>query len=45
MGLLFFGGHREPVLDRRSRAARHADTAALFQALDGGWWNRGDIKS
>ena len=21
-------------------AARYADTAALFQALGGGWWNR-----
>jgi len=25
----------------RARAARFADTAALFQALGGGWWNRG----
>ena len=24
----------------RARAARFADTAALFQALGGGWWNR-----
>ena len=23
-----------------ARAARFADTAALFQALGGGWWNR-----
>jgi len=24
----------------QSQALRHADTAALFQALGGGWWNR-----
>jgi NodT family efflux transporter outer membrane factor (OMF) lipoprotein len=24
----------------RARAARFADTAALFQAMGGGWWNR-----
>jgi outer membrane protein TolC len=24
-------------------ASRNADTAALFQALGGGWWNRIDI--
>jgi len=23
-----------------AQAARFADTAALFQALGGGWWNR-----
>ncbi|GAB2181078.1 efflux transporter outer membrane subunit [Denitratisoma sp. agr-D3] len=26
----------------QSRAQRLGDTAALFQALGGGWWNRGD---
>lgn len=26
----------------RAQAARFADTAALFQALGGGWWNRND---
>lgn len=26
----------------QAQAARHADTAALFQALGGGWWNRGE---
>lgn len=26
----------------QARAARLADTAALFQALGGGWWNRSD---
>jgi NodT family efflux transporter outer membrane factor (OMF) lipoprotein len=27
----------------QAQAARLADTAALFQALGGGWWNRGEI--
>jgi NodT family efflux transporter outer membrane factor (OMF) lipoprotein len=27
----------------RARAQRLADTAALFQALGGGWWNRTDL--
>ena len=26
----------------QAQAARFADTAALFQALGGGWWNRSD---
>ena len=26
----------------QARAARFADTAALFQAMGGGWWKRGD---
>jgi outer membrane protein TolC len=26
----------------QAEAARYADTAALFQALGGGWWNRKD---
>ena len=26
----------------QAKASRYADTAALFQALGGGWWNRGD---
>jgi outer membrane protein TolC len=26
----------------KARASRFADTAALFQALGGGWWNRTD---
>jgi len=29
----------------QARANRFADTAALFQALGGGWWNRPDIVS
>jgi outer membrane protein TolC len=27
----------------KARAQRYADTAALFQALGGGWWNRNDV--
>ncbi len=27
----------------QAEAQRYADTAALFQALGGGWWNRGDV--
>jgi NodT family efflux transporter outer membrane factor (OMF) lipoprotein len=27
----------------RARAQRYTDTAALFQALGGGWWNRSDV--
>ena len=26
-----------------AQAGRYADTAALFQALGGGWWHRGDL--
>jgi outer membrane protein TolC len=26
----------------KARAQRFTDTAALFQALGGGWWNRND---
>jgi NodT family efflux transporter outer membrane factor (OMF) lipoprotein len=28
----------------QAQAARYADTAALFQALGGGWWNRTDAQ-
>ena len=28
----------------QAQAARLADTAALYQALGGGWWNRVDVK-
>ena len=28
----------------QTQAARLTDTAALFQALGGGWWNRGDVR-
>ena len=27
----------------QARANRYADTAALFEALGGGWWNRTDV--
>jgi outer membrane protein TolC len=27
----------------QAKAARCADTVALFQALGGGWWNRSDV--
>src|SRR5262245_25912659 len=29
----------------QAQAARYADTAALFQALGGGWWNRPPLRS
>jgi hypothetical protein len=28
-----------------AQANRLSDTAALFQALGGGWWNRADVPS
>jgi NodT family efflux transporter outer membrane factor (OMF) lipoprotein len=28
----------------QAKAARYADTVALFQALGGGWWNREDVE-
>jgi outer membrane protein TolC len=27
----------------QAQASRYADTAALFQSLGGGWWNRADV--
>ncbi|WP_029919637.1 efflux transporter outer membrane subunit [Nevskia soli] len=30
------------IAQLQAQAARYADTAALFQALGGGWWNRND---
>ncbi|MGB6177235.1 MAG: TolC family protein [Methylocella sp.] len=27
----------------QAQAHRYADTAALFQAFGGGWWNRADV--
>jgi outer membrane protein TolC len=27
----------------QAQTNRYADTAALFQALGGGWWNRADV--
>jgi len=32
--------HQARTLLIQAQAARYADTAALFQALGGGWWNR-----
>jgi NodT family efflux transporter outer membrane factor (OMF) lipoprotein len=29
----------------QAQAARYEDTAVLFQALGGGWWNRGDARA
>jgi NodT family efflux transporter outer membrane factor (OMF) lipoprotein len=29
----------------QARAARYADTVALFAALGGGWWNRGNLEN
>ena len=35
--------HQQALISlTQARAARLADTAALFQALGGGWWNRAD---
>ncbi|GJE62616.1 Outer membrane protein OprJ [Methylobacterium trifolii] len=31
------------VTSAGARATQYADTAALFQALGGGWWNRVDV--
>jgi NodT family efflux transporter outer membrane factor (OMF) lipoprotein len=28
----------------QAKAARYADTVALFQSLGGGWWNRSDVE-
>ena len=28
----------------QAQASRYADTAALFQALGGGWWHRADLE-
>jgi outer membrane protein TolC len=34
--------YSQAVLGRvQAQAARYADSVALFQALGGGWWNRG----
>jgi outer membrane protein TolC len=32
--------HLARILLVQAQALRFADTAALFQALGGGWWNR-----
>jgi NodT family efflux transporter outer membrane factor (OMF) lipoprotein len=37
-------GYLQAVINRiQAQANRFADTAALFQALGGGWWNRTDV--
>ncbi len=36
--------YQTAVINRlRAQATRYSDTAALFQALGGGWWNRRDV--
>jgi NodT family efflux transporter outer membrane factor (OMF) lipoprotein len=36
--------YQQAIVNRvQAQAARFADTAALFQALGGGWWNRSDV--
>jgi len=36
--------YQTAVINRlKAQATRYSDTAALFQALGGGWWNRGDV--
>jgi NodT family efflux transporter outer membrane factor (OMF) lipoprotein len=36
--------YENTLLNRvRAQATRYSDTAALFQALGGGWWNRTDV--
>ncbi len=36
--------YQTAVINRlKAQAARYTDTAALFQALGGGWWNRADV--
>jgi len=38
--------YQQAVLNRvQAQAVRFADTAALYQALGGGWWNRQDVAS
>jgi NodT family efflux transporter outer membrane factor (OMF) lipoprotein len=37
--------YQQAVLNlAQARTSRFADTAALFQALGGGWWNRGEVQ-
>jgi outer membrane protein TolC len=36
--------YQQALINRvQVQASRYADTAALFQALGGGWWNRSDV--
>jgi outer membrane protein TolC len=43
LGLLTTQNTYQTALVALVQAARYADTAALFQALGGGWWNREDV--
>jgi NodT family efflux transporter outer membrane factor (OMF) lipoprotein len=47
--LALFNAQRQYSLAKaalvQAQAARYADTAALFQALGGGWWNRAEQES
>jgi NodT family efflux transporter outer membrane factor (OMF) lipoprotein len=45
LALLTAGGaYNQTVIGlAQAQASRYADTAALFQALGGGWWNRADL--
>jgi NodT family efflux transporter outer membrane factor (OMF) lipoprotein len=47
--LALFNAQRQYSLAKfalvQAQAARYADTAALFQALGGGWWNREPVAS
>jgi NodT family efflux transporter outer membrane factor (OMF) lipoprotein len=37
-------GYQQAVINLvQAQSNRYADTAALFQALGGGWWNRSDV--
>jgi len=37
--------HQTRVTQITAQSRRYADTAALFQALGGGWWNRSDLSA
>jgi len=38
-----FGLNRRTVESLKAQANRYADTAALMEALGGGWWNRAEL--
>jgi NodT family efflux transporter outer membrane factor (OMF) lipoprotein len=37
--------HQTRITQTAAQARRYADTAALFQALGGGWWNRANLSA
>jgi NodT family efflux transporter outer membrane factor (OMF) lipoprotein len=37
--------HQARITQITAQTRRYADTAALFQALGGGWWNRADLSA